>query len=76
GAFLAEALSRDDGAIETDLVKELAFLLYSIAEKNGWTKDALSFNNIATSWPEILEASRAQRGPTDTQPAFDFDEED
>lgn len=76
GAFLAEALSRDDGAIEPDLVKELAFLLFSVAEKNGWTKDALSFNNIATSWPEILEASRAQRGPIDTQSAFDFDEDE
>lgn len=76
GAFLADAVSRDDGAVEGDLVKELAFLLYSVAEKNGWTKDAISFNAIATSWPEIVDASRADRGPTSSQSTFDFDDEE
>lgn len=76
GAFLADAVSRDDGAIEGDLVKELAFLLYSVAEKNGWTKDAISFNAIATSWPEIVDASRQERVATSTQSTFDFDDED
>lgn len=76
GAFLADAESRDDGAVEGDLVKELAFLLYSIAEKNGWTKDAISFNSIATSWPEIVDASRTDSSTTSTQSTFDFDDED
>lgn len=76
GAFLAEARSRPDSAVETDLVKELAFLLFSIAEKNGWTKDAIAFNTLVTSWPEILDASRAEAQTTDTQTAFDFDDED
>jgi putative DNA methylase len=75
GAFLAEARSRPDSAVETDLVKELAFLLFSIAEKNGWTKDAIAFNTLVTSWPEILDASRAEAQTTDTQTAFDFDDE-
>lgn len=76
GAFFADAESRDDGAVEGDLVKELAFLLYSIAEKNGWTKDAISFNSIATSWPEVVDASREERGATNTQSTFDFDDEE
>lgn len=77
GAFLAAALSRPDGAVEADAVKELAFLLFSIAEKNGATKDALAFNTLATSWPDIVDASRATpSGRTDTQSAFDFDEGD
>jgi len=76
GAFLAAALSRPDGAVEADAVKELAFLLFSIAEKNGATKDALAFNTLATSWPDIVDASRATPGPTDRQAAFDFDDED
>ena len=76
GAFLAGALSRPDGAVEADAVKELAFLLFSIAEKNGATKDALAFNTLATSWPDIVDASRATQGPTDRQTAFDFDDED
>ena len=78
GQFLAAALDRPDGAVEADLVKELAFLLFSIAEKNGWTKDALAFNTLATSWPDILDASRAAAtaGPTQSQSTFDFDDED
>jgi len=71
GDFLARAVSRSDSAVDPDLVKELAFLLFSIGEKNGWTKDALSFNTLATSWAEIVDASRTQR-PVDDQGAFTF----
>lgn len=72
GDFLQAALSRPDGAVDPDLVKELAHLLFRIAEDNGWTKDALSFNNLVTSWPEILEVSRADRQSADSQIGFDF----
>ncbi len=75
GQFLATALTRTDGAVEADAVKELAFLLYSIADKNRWTADALSFNTLATSWPDILAASRAAPAAA-TQTAFTFDQED
>lgn len=73
GQFLNAATSRSDGAIEADSMKELAFLLFSIAEKNGWTKDALSFNTLATSWPEILAASRDHQPPS-RQGQIDFSE--
>ncbi|MDO8148738.1 DUF1156 domain-containing protein [Isoptericola sp. b515] len=77
GDFLLEALSRPDGAVDADLVKELAHLLFRIAEGNGWTKDALSFNTLVTSWPEILEVARAERtAPGSAQGAFDFDEDE
>jgi putative DNA methylase len=73
GDFLQAALTRPDGAIAADLVKELAHLLFRIAEGNGWTKDALSFNNLVTSWPEILDAARSTRKATAKQDAFNFD---
>lgn len=76
GDFLQAALSRPDGAVDADLVKELAHLLFRIAEGNGWTKDALSFNNLVTSWPEILDVARSAKKPTQTQGAFDFDDEE
>jgi putative DNA methylase len=77
GDFLQAALSRTDGAVDADLVKELAHLLFRIAEGNGWTKDALNFNTLVTSWPEILEVARAERTVSGgAQGAFDFDEED
>ncbi len=76
GGFLKAALSRSDGVVDADLVKELAHLLFRIAEGNGWTKDALSYNSLVTSWPEILEVVRSQQKPTETQFAIDFDEDE
>lgn len=74
GDLLREALSRPDAAIDADLVKELAHLLFRIAEANSRTKDALSFNTLVTSWPEILEVARAGERPTTAQGAFDFND--
>jgi putative DNA methylase len=74
GAFLANAQERPDGAIDVELLKELAFLLFSIAEKNGWTQDALAFNTIATAWPDIVEASRTAAAVQGEQGAFEFGE--
>ncbi|MGE0170056.1 DUF1156 domain-containing protein [Nocardioides sp.] len=76
GDFLQAALSRTDGAVDADLVKELAHLLFRVAEGNGWTKDALSFNSLVTSWPEILEVAREAKKAAATQGAFDFDEDE
>ncbi|WP_276763635.1 DUF1156 domain-containing protein [Mycolicibacter arupensis] len=76
GEFLRTALSRPDVAIDSDLVKELAHLLFRIAEANGWTKDALSFNSLVTSWPEILDVARSDALAGSSQSAFDFTEED
>ena len=73
GAFLASAQERPDGAIDTELVKELAFLLFSIAEKNGWTQDALAFNTVATAWPDVVHAARSVQPGTGEQAAFDFE---
>ncbi|MGO9899678.1 MAG: DUF1156 domain-containing protein [Solirubrobacteraceae bacterium] len=74
GAFLASAQEHPDGTMDTELVKELAFLLFSIAEKNGWTKDALAFNTVATAWPDIVQAARSTETSTGEQAAFDFEE--
>lgn len=76
GDFLQAALSRPDTAVEADLVKELAHLLFRVAEGNGWTKDALSFNSLVTSWPEILEVARSAKKAAQTQGAFEFDEDE
>ncbi len=76
GEFLQAALARPDDAVDADLVKELAHLLFRIAEGNNATKDALSFNALVTSWPEIMDVARAERPVTvGAQGTFDFDEE-
>lgn len=74
--FLRAALSRPDGAVDADLVKELGHLLFRVAESNGWTKDALSFNTVVTSWPDILEIARSTKKLAVPQSAFDFDEDE
>jgi putative DNA methylase len=75
GAFLASAQQRPNGVIDTELVKELAFLLFSIAEKNGWTQDALAFNTVATAWPDVVQASRSAPTSAGEQGAFDLEED-
>ncbi|WP_159498512.1 DUF1156 domain-containing protein [Microbacterium sp. 18062] len=72
GAFLHDASRRSDGAVDLDLVKELAYLVFQVAEKNGWTKDAISFNGIATSWSELLDSGRTA-APVSTAATLDFD---
>jgi putative DNA methylase len=76
GNFLRSALSRPDLAIDADLVKELAHLLFRVAEGEGRTKDALSFNSLVTTWPEIQDVARARVKSTGGQGALDFDEDD
>lgn len=76
GEFMRTALTRQDGGVDGDLVKELAHLLFRIAESNGWTKDALSFNTLVTSWPEISDVAHTDTSTDSSQSAFDFDDED
>jgi putative DNA methylase len=71
-SLLAAAGGRAEGPIDADLIKELAFLLFSLAEKNGWTRDALAFNTLATSWPEVVEAARSDAGNQPQQSSFDL----
>lgn len=75
GQFLQTATQRSDGAVDLDLVKELAYLLFQVAEKNGWAKDAFSFNAIASSWGDLLDAGRAApQIAANTSATLDFDE--
>lgn len=37
-----------------DTVRDLAYRLYVTSDRNGWADDARLFNDLVTSWPEIL----------------------
>lgn len=76
GSFLARTNNRKSGIIEIDLVKELAFLLYSIADGNKWTKDAISFNNVATSWSDTITISKNTNTSEGEQGTFDYENGD
>ncbi|WP_198154281.1 DUF1156 domain-containing protein [Catenuloplanes japonicus] len=75
GEILNAVTSRPGGGVDAALVKELAFLLYRIADDSKWSQDALAFNTLATSWSDITDAAQG-RVPSNEQTALDFDEED
>ena len=61
--------------IDLDDVKELAYLLYSIAEKKGWAETALLFNNLGTLWTDLEDSARkvGTSGAADNQGEFTLD---
>jgi putative DNA methylase len=75
GEFLAHVSSRADGGIDPALIKELAFLLFSVADTKKWAKDAIAFNNVATSWGDLIDASRSGEPPA-ADLTLDFTTED
>jgi putative DNA methylase len=64
------AVARRLPAVDLDDVKELAYLLYSIAEKKGWAETALLFNNLGTSWTDLEKL--AQTAPAGTAGQGEF----
>jgi putative DNA methylase len=52
------AIARD--VVDLDSVRELAYLLFSVAEKRGWADIALLFNGLGTSWSDLAESARRQ----------------
>jgi putative DNA methylase len=66
------AAARVVPGIDLDDVKELAYLLYSIAEKKGWTEIALLFNNLGTLWTDLEDTARkvGTSGPAANQGEF------
>ncbi len=49
-ADLLKKLGGDTG----DNAKDLAYRLYNICERKKWSQDALSYNALILSWPEIM----------------------
>ncbi|UGQ60505.1 DUF1156 domain-containing protein (plasmid) [Rhodococcus pyridinivorans] len=54
----AALLSRVPESIDRDLCKELAFLLFTIAEDLKRTQIAIEFNSLGTAWNDIVAESR------------------
>ena len=76
GVDEAAALMRAVGQrMELDTVKELAYYLYSVCERKGWTQTALLFNGLGTSWLDMGAAARKSPAAA-AQTAFDFDEDE
>lgn len=68
----AALLAKVPASIERDLCKELAFLMFSIAEGRKQTQVAVDFNALGTAWNEIASgASTAVSQPTQQAMSFE-----
>lgn len=56
----ADLLRRIGGMGE--IARDLAYRLYSICERKGWSEEALAYNSLVVAWPEITKAAAEQRG--------------
>lgn len=65
--FLAGIASTQQGVIQN--ARELIYQLYSLADKKGWTQDALAYTAFIASWPEI-ETRMSGIGTNETQQSF------
>ncbi|MEA5420499.1 DUF1156 domain-containing protein [Spirulina sp. CCNP1310] len=52
---------------QTDIPRDLAYRLYSLCDKKGWTQEAIAYNSLVISWPEITRlANTYQPAPLQT----------
>jgi putative DNA methylase len=72
GPAAAELMAAARDVVDLDDVKELAYLLYSIAERKGWAQTALLFNGLGTSWTDVEDVSRRVSGPAAVQGQLEY----
>jgi putative DNA methylase len=60
-----------------ELAKALAYRLFTIAERKGWTAEAFAYNSLVIAWPDVQSkaAELASRTLSGTQTTL-FDEND
>jgi putative DNA methylase len=57
-----------------EVSRELAYRLYTVCERKKRAQEALSYNGLVQSWPEITRLAREARAPQQSQPQL-FDQE-
>ncbi len=56
-----------------EVARDLAYRLYSICDRKGWTQEAIAYNSLVISWPEISRlAADEQKQPTAVQGELKF----
>ena len=59
----AADLLRQAGSGLGDRARQLAYLLYQTADRQGWTQEAVAYNTLVTVWPTLTElAARPASG--------------
>ena len=55
-----------------EAARDLAYRLYQICEHNGWAQEALGYNALVVSWPEIARQAAESPQAKSEQEGFDF----
>jgi putative DNA methylase len=68
GEAAAAELVTKLGTGRSEEAKNLAYRLFSVAEKKGWAEEARPYNELVTAWPEIQRkaAGISGEGPQKT----------
>lgn len=69
----AEIVSHIFGG-KTEAAKSLAYRLYTIAERKGWTQEAFAYNTLVTEWPSIVSTASALRNTAPQQTMLDVND--
>ncbi len=52
--------------------KALAYRLYTLAERKGWTNEAYAYNNLIVAWTDIMDMVSRMRESGETQYSFGY----
>jgi putative DNA methylase len=44
-----------------DVARDLAYRLYHVAERKGWTEEARAYNALVVAWPDLLRGAERSR---------------
>jgi len=56
-----------------EVARDLAYRLYSICDRKSWTQEAIAYNSLVISWPEISRiAAEEHKQPTAVQGELEF----
>ncbi len=64
--LLAKVGERGEGA------RDLAYRLYGICDRKKWAEEALAYNGLVVSWPEITNLASQNPEGTEPQTSMDF----
>jgi putative DNA methylase len=77
GEAAARLMLAAKAVVDLDAVRELAYLLFSIAEKRDWVETARLFNGLGTSWSDLADQARQPKLATNPaiQSQLDYEAE-
>ena len=72
---LSRVLESGGESAAAEIACELCYRLYTLCERRKRIAEALSYNALVQSWPEIARRAREERGPEEEQAALFAGEE-